>query len=244
MLRIPPPPPKGRRLLGVITESIARGEIREGEPQTFLSYSTALERLGARKPRYMAGARLGNYGLRDLNNWTQEFSELPKVAALIVDRKYHQPNRRMAESHGIKTDGAEWLVWWQDQANRSIRFDWSPYVEGATFQLRAKVEPRVSFAVAEGAPALAPDVRDVLRWLAAGQSEAEILRLHPDLTVSDIRDGLKLAAERLENLDTRRAGHRGASFAQRWRGKFTLPQPDPSDPRLTYLLERYLRHDR
>jgi hypothetical protein len=31
------------------------------------------------------------------------------------------------------------------------------------------------------------------------------------------------------------------SFAERWKGKFQLPPPDPTDPRLNYLLERYER---
>jgi hypothetical protein len=35
-----------------------------------------------------------------------------------------------------------------------------------------------------------------------------------------------------------------SSFAERWKGKFQLPPPDPNDPRLTYLLDRYRRGDR
>jgi hypothetical protein len=30
------------------------------------------------------------------------------------------------------------------------------------------------------------------------------------------------------------------SFVQKWRGQFTEPPPDPSDPRLTYLRKKYL----
>ncbi|ACB76286.1 hypothetical protein [Opitutus terrae] len=36
-------------------------------------------------------------------------------------------------------------------------------------------------------------------------------------------------------------GHEPSALAQRWAGKFTLPEDDPSDPRLVYLLERYRR---
>jgi hypothetical protein len=31
-------------------------------------------------------------------------------------------------------------------------------------------------------------------------------------------------------------------FTDRWAGKFTLPEPDPGDARLTYLLQRYLKN--
>jgi hypothetical protein len=29
------------------------------------------------------------------------------------------------------------------------------------------------------------------------------------------------------------------AFSARWSGRFTLPEPDPEDPRLTYLLHRF-----
>ncbi len=32
------------------------------------------------------------------------------------------------------------------------------------------------------------------------------------------------------------------SFVEKWRGQFKEPQPDPSDPRLTYLLRKYVRN--
>lgn len=31
------------------------------------------------------------------------------------------------------------------------------------------------------------------------------------------------------------------SFTVKWRGKFKVPQPDPRDPRLNYLLKKYVR---
>lgn len=30
------------------------------------------------------------------------------------------------------------------------------------------------------------------------------------------------------------------SFVEKWRGQFKEPPPDPSDPRLTYLLRKYV----
>jgi hypothetical protein len=38
----------------------------------------------------------------------------------------------------------------------------------------------------------------------------------------------------------RRLGSR--SFTERWRGKFKVPRPNPKDPRLTYLLRKYVHN--
>lgn len=78
-------------------------------------------------------------------------------------------------------------------------------------------------------------VGDVLGWLAAGMSEKEILRDYPELTAEDIRASLAYAAERENKTRT-------SWFTEKWGGKFKLPKPNPSDPRLTYLLERYERN--
>ncbi len=32
------------------------------------------------------------------------------------------------------------------------------------------------------------------------------------------------------------------SFVEKWRGQFKEPPPDPSDPRLTYLLRKYVHN--
>jgi hypothetical protein len=32
------------------------------------------------------------------------------------------------------------------------------------------------------------------------------------------------------------------SFVEKWRGQFKEPKPDPSDPRLTYLLRKYVHN--
>ena len=31
------------------------------------------------------------------------------------------------------------------------------------------------------------------------------------------------------------------SFTKKWRGQFKVPAPDPADPRLNYLLKKYVR---
>src|SRR3954462_14819016 len=67
-------------------------------------------------------------------------------------------------------------------------------------------------------------VGDILGWLAAGMSEAEIVDEYPELTVADIRASLAYAADR-----ERQVAKPG--FTDRWTGKFKLPSRDPSDER-------------
>lgn len=82
-------------------------------------------------------------------------------------------------------------------------------------------------------------VGDVLGWLADGQSEVEILGRHSELQSADIRASLAYAADREKR---RKLPPPRGTFTDRWTGKFTLPEPDPEDARLTFLLERYLRN--
>jgi uncharacterized protein (DUF433 family) len=84
-------------------------------------------------------------------------------------------------------------------------------------------------------------VGDVLSWLADGQSEGEILSQHSELRSADIRASLAYAADR-EKRALLPAEHPRSTFSERWKGRFTLKDPDPDDPRLTHLLERYERY--
>ena len=56
-------------------------------------------------------------------------------------------------------------------------------------------------------------VAEVLQWLAAGESEKEILRLHPGLQKEDIRASLVYAAER------EMKSAKATTFTTRWTGK-------------------------
>ena len=84
-------------------------------------------------------------------------------------------------------------------------------------------------------------VGDVLGWLADGQSEEEILGRHSELQSADIRASLAYAADR-EKRTPGQPAPPSSSFVERWTGKFRLKDPDPDDPRLTFLLERYERN--
>src|SRR6266853_4417741 len=111
MPEIEPPNLKAQPLLRLIVEAIDRGRIREGNPTTFLSYSEALGFLGRPKPWFRAGNRLLKVGLNELNEWTIAHRELPKIAALIVNKGSHHPGSGVAESHGHRTGSTEAETW-------------------------------------------------------------------------------------------------------------------------------------
>jgi uncharacterized protein (DUF433 family) len=245
-------PKKAQPLFRVIVEAIRDGRIHEGEPSTFLSYSEALALLGSRAPSYRSGSRLQKAGLSALNEWTMRHSELPQVAALIVNKKTRRPSIGFARSHG-REDDPNWEQWWMAEANKAITFDWSPHLEPITRyrrgveesgsgdgeRLLVKEEEDYAQRI-ERVPAPARvrgsgiKVSDILTWLAAGQTDAEIILRHPGLSVGDIRASLAYAAAKEKR-------QRQPIFATRWAGKLRLPPTDLSDSRLTYLLDRYLK---
>jgi Protein of unknown function (DUF433) len=255
MPEIAPPDQKAQPLLRLIVDAIKAGRIRAGTPDTFLGYAEALELLGSPSPAGYAGVRLQKAGLTALNEWTIAHRELPKIAALIVNKKTRIPGNGFPESHGYRTDDAQWQEWWLQEANRAINFDWTPFI--TPVERQHQHEANTGLHVREDEERAAPSYRDiivadppparirrsripvgdVLRWLATGQSENEILRLHRELRRADIRASLAYAADREKPVAK-------PSFTARWTGKFELPAPDPADARLTHLLERYERNRR
>jgi uncharacterized protein (DUF433 family) len=251
MPEITPPDEKAQQLLRLLVEAIKRGRILPGDPGTFLPYSEALLLLGRKSPEFRSGSRLQKLGLAALNRWTMSSPDLPKIAALIVNKKSHTPSPIFARSHG-HGDDPEWKVWWMAEANRAIHYDWSPFLRpmeryrGETPGTAGSYvgESREEEAAAAYGAVIVVDpppahirqtkitVDRVLRWMAAGKSESDILRRNPELRQADIRASLAYAADR--------EAHTGKPrFTERWSGKFKLPEPDPADARLTYLLERY-----
>jgi uncharacterized protein (DUF433 family) len=258
MKGIEPPTSDARRLLGIIVGAIKEGRILEGRPETFLAYSEVLELLGEHDPRSRSGVRLSQLGLKELHFWLEEHDELPKVTGLIVNKSNRRPHEKFAEWHGHGND-PDWEAWWMHEANRAIRFDWSPFVgTGVSYhrgempiagRVREEVEPsQVDYrGIIEMDPAPAHirqsriTVGDILRWLAAGTPESEILRQHPELRGTDIRASLAYAAER-EQREAKAAPSRLSTVASTWQGRFTLPASDDSDPRMDYLLKKYWKN--
>ncbi len=258
---ITPPDPEAQPLLRVIVEAIDCGRIHEGDPRTFLAYSEALNLMGI-SPRGRAGQQLQRHGLNELNFWTMKHEELPKVAALVVNKKSHRPSSGFAESHGRGADKAVWVEWWMQEANRAINYDWKPFLGPILRHLHKGPRP-AELRVREDDESEAPAYRDiivvdppparirtsritvgdVLSWLATGQTETEILREHRELQGSDIRASLAYAAERERKAwETDTGESRLSAIASRWKGKITLPKSDPSDPRREYLLRKYWRN--
>lgn len=260
MPSIEPPEPKAQQLLGVLVEALRSGNVRENQPETFPTYSMVLQWLGRPSPSFYPGSRLRKLGLDRLNEWTIRNEELPKVTALIVNKSTHRPGKGFAESHGFYFDDPQWPTWWLEQANRAIRYDWTPFLPATPRGGYGKTEPislRVredgdeqgfgSVIVADPPPArirtTGTTVSEVLQWLAAGESESEILLHHPGLRREDIRASLAFAAEREQRAAMAEAEpSRLSTLARQWQGKLTLPKGDPGDPRMDHLLRKYWRN--
>lgn len=265
MPEIEPAPEKAQPLLRLLVEAIERGRFRQGQPETFLSYSEALGYLGRPKPWFRSGSRLQKVGLDALNEWTIAHPELPKIAALIVNKGSHRPSPGFAESHGQRTDTPEWEIWWISEANRAIRFHWNPFLLPITRYRR--VEEPSELSVHEEGESELPDYRaiitvepakrsgrpcirgmritvgDILGWLAMGRSERQIIEEFPELTQQDIRASLAYAADREQQASNAKLEpSRLSAIASQWREKLILPKSDPDDPRMDYLLRKYWRN--
>ena len=201
-------PEKGSRLLRVIVAEIKSGRIKKREPATFISYSEALQKLGL-SPHGRAGQQLQREGLNELNDWTQEHNDLPKIAGLIVGKRGHEPAAGFAKSHGM--GDLNWREWWLKETDRAIDFDWSPFIEpsvrvaqqSARINEPVKDQYRGIITISPGQRGGRPCIRgmritvgDVLGWLAVGMTEAEIIDDFPELTHSDIHAALAFAAKR------------------------------------------------
>ena len=202
--------PKGAKLLAVLVGEIRRGRFRAGEPTTFLGYGEALDLLGIPR-RGRAGQQLQREGLTELNEWTRTRTAVPKIAGLIIDKQRKRPGPGFAPSHGHEE--ADWEGWWRAEAARAIAFDWSPYLverypetgdEGrGVREDGASPDYRKIITIEPGKRGGKPCIRrlritvgDVLGWLAAGMTHAEIFSDFPELTEDDIRACLAFAAEK------------------------------------------------
>ncbi len=214
--------PKGARLLAFLAQEIASERIRKGEPKTFIAYSEALRGMGI--PAHgRAGQQLQREGLTELNEWTKLHRELPKIAGLIVNKTSRRPDERFAKSHG--RDAGDWEQWWLAETARAIDFDWSPCLASGVHKdapaLRAREGEeteapsyRKTITMEPGKRGGRPCIRgmritvgDILGWLAAGMSDAEIIEDFPELTANDIHAALAFAADRERHTVSLTAAH-------------------------------------
>ena len=118
---------RGQALLCVIVAEIRNDRVKKGDPTSFIPYSEALSKLGL-APNPFAGRRLQYAGLNELNEWTIHSYGIPKVAGLIVSKRYWEPSEGYPRSHGLSTENHEWKKWWMAETDKAIAFDWSPFV--------------------------------------------------------------------------------------------------------------------
>jgi uncharacterized protein (DUF433 family) len=201
---------KGANLLAVLVAEIRRGRFRPNEPETFLGNGEALDKLGVAR-RGRSGQQLQREGLNELNEWTRIQHAVPKIAGLIVDKKKSRPGPGFAPSLG--RNEADWKTWWPAETARAIAFDWSPYLdirypgpadtETVVREGSDSLDYRKIITIEPGKRGGRPCIRrmritvgDVLGWLAAGMSHAEIFEDFPEITEDDIRACLAFAAEK------------------------------------------------
>lgn len=252
--KIDSPSENAQRLLSIISAAIDLGELQKEKPETFLTYSTALRRLGFANWGHAGGA-LGKAGLSELSGWTEHYVDLPKVDSLIVSKKSYLPGSGFLKAHGFTDWNDDSRSWWLAESSKSIDFDWKPFLtdklslhptsarHGGKGLVREDEieEPALhgNIVTAPPGPARIRNTRitvaDILQWLAMGKSEDQILGANSALDLTDIRASFAYAAER-----ERKAGK--PTFTERWAGKFQLREPDSEDAKLTYLLERYERN--
>jgi uncharacterized protein (DUF433 family) len=198
----------------LLVSEIKRGRFKPRQPETFISYSEALEKLGIPK-RGRAGQQMQREGLTELNEWTRTVPGVPKIAGLIIDKKRKRPGPGFAPSHGHQE--TDWTAWWLQETARAIGFeDWSRYAGDVAFRYPEAGGAAVLREEAEGAAdyrriiTLEPGKRggrpcvrglriavaDVLGWLAAGMSHQEIRSDFPEVTEGDIRACLAFAADK------------------------------------------------
>lgn len=120
------------------------------------------------------------------------------------------------------SEDEDWKPWWMNEANQAIACDWSPALAGGAEEEIPSVRVREGEEAGEGVPdyrkiitvepgkrggkpcirGMRITVGDILGWLAAGMSEAEIMEDFPELKVSDIHAALGFAADRERNTES------------------------------------------
>ena len=131
---------KGLRLFRVLVSQIEAGRFSAHDPKTFLGYGQTLDLLNlppdaTRGPT--DGKTLQLNGLNDLARWIREHpNRLPRLTGLIVSKtKYDEEDGgyRMPDVPGkgyfreYKRDVEDW-TWWLKESEKSLAFDWSPYL--------------------------------------------------------------------------------------------------------------------
>jgi predicted HNH restriction endonuclease len=72
------------------------------------------------------GSHLRRQGLDELNDWTKQSLDFPKVTGLIIDGITKRPRDLFFESHGKASHQDH--DWWKAHARKAIQHDWSIYL--------------------------------------------------------------------------------------------------------------------
>lgn len=113
---------QGQQLLALLVSMLPN--VTPNNPRTFISYKDVHTdlRLPQSGPTY--GESLKHQGLNSLANWTASTGK-PGITGLIIDRGTSMPGDGYFRLFG-KT--SEDFQWWADEIQKSIQFDWSPFL--------------------------------------------------------------------------------------------------------------------
>lgn len=120
-------PPRGRHLLQALVTLINRREINPEDPRTFPTYMAVYREMFPQAAQVVrVGSQLRRQGLDELNDWTKQSLDFPKVTGLIIDGIKKRPRDLFFESHG-KTPHKD-DAWWMAHARKALQEDWSVYL--------------------------------------------------------------------------------------------------------------------
>jgi predicted HNH restriction endonuclease len=123
----------GGRLLEAIVGYCQFYRVDSQRPATYPTYGELYRVIVPNSPSIVlhVGRHLRRKGLDDLNRWTQENPTFPKITGIIVNKATRRPHNNFFLSHNrtpIRDDR-----WWRDEVQKSLAFDWSPYLSESGF---------------------------------------------------------------------------------------------------------------
>jgi len=113
---------QGQRLLALLVAKLPSANPEN--PQTFIGYKEAHDRLGLPQLREKFGESLKAQGLLSLAEWTHGTGK-PAITGLVIDRTSLMPGKGYFDLFGRQPED---FVWWREEIKKSKSFDWSPYL--------------------------------------------------------------------------------------------------------------------
>jgi len=118
--------PSAKAILKVLVEHIQTNQFDASNPATFIGYKRVHDILNLPMSAQTYGESLERQGLGKLADWTKKH-RFPAITGLIIDTGTHVPGGgyfRMFDKDYEKD-----LKWWLKEIEKSLQFDWLPYLK-------------------------------------------------------------------------------------------------------------------